>query len=217
MIYIYIILLISSVFCDKYPEKYYTSMDKALENLNLAETEDDYLKVSNYFYRISNAVKTDWLSSYYYALCNARISRFQDDNDIKEIYLDKALDIINPYDLIDTVKLDSIAYSEINALKALIYAAKISSMSSAMKYVPLSGNSLKVALKFYSRNPRAYFLDGQGKYYMPSFVGGGVDIALPLLEKSLKYYDEFEAKPYWPNWGREDCQSLYNKALNEKE
>ena len=44
-----------------------------------AETEDDYLKVSNYFYRISNAVKTDWLSSYYYALCNARISRFQDN------------------------------------------------------------------------------------------------------------------------------------------
>ena len=217
MIYIFYILLISSVFCDKYPEKYYTSMDKALENLNLAETEDDYLKVSNYFYRISNAVKTDWLSSYYYALCNARISRFQDDNDIKEIYLDKALDTINPYELIDTVKLDSIAYSEINALKALIYAAKISSMSSAMKYGPLSGKSIEKSIKFNPGNPRPYFLNAQSKFYTPSAFGGGVDKALPLFEEALKYYDEFEASKYWPNWGEEDCRNLYNKALSEVE
>ncbi len=208
------ILIFSLFFCSEYPQQYYKSMDRALEMFETSETEADYLKVSNLFYRISNAVKTDWLSSYYYALCNARISRFQDDNDIKEIYLDKALDIINPYSIIDSTKLDSLAYSEINTLKALIYAAKISSMSSAMKYGPLSGSSLEAALKFYPKNPRAYFLDGQGKYYMPSFVGGGVDVALPLLEKSLKYYDGFEARKYWPNWGREDCQLLYDKALN---
>ena len=212
MIKIVYILIFSLLF--SYPDQYYKSMDKALDMFKSSKTEADYLKVSNLFYRISNAVKTDWLSSYYYALCNARISRFQDDNDIKEIYLDKALNIINPHSIIDSTDLDSLAYSEINTLKALIYAAKISSMSSAMKYGPLSGNSLEIALKFYPKNPRAYFLDGQGKYYMPSFVGGGVDIALPLLEKALKYYDEFEAIKYWPDWGREDCQLLYDKGLS---
>ena len=137
------------------------------------------------------------------------------DDDIKEIYLDKALEIIIPYDTTSIV--DSLAYSEINTLKAMIYAAKISSMSTAMKYGSLSGKSLEVAHKFYPKNPRTFYVDGQGKYYMPSFVGGGVDIALPLLEKSLNYYDEFEAKPYWPNWGKEDCKKLYDKALSEKE
>ena len=72
-------------------------------------------------------------------------------------------------------------------------------------------------LKFNKKNPRPYFLDGQSKYYTPAAFGGGLDIALPLLEKSLKYYDEFEAKPYWPDWGKEDCKFLYDKALNEKE
>ena len=214
---IFLTLLISFVFCNNYPDKYYTLMDKALEIFYSSEDQEDYLKASNYFYRISNAVKVDWISSYYYALCNARISRFQDDADIKEIYLDKALDIITFNDSVDSIILDSLAHSEINALKALIYGEKISSMSSAMKYGSLSENSLKKSLKFYPENPRAYFLDGQGKYYMPSFVGGGIDIALPLLEQSLKYYDEFEAKPYWPNWGKEDCQNLYEKALSEKE
>jgi len=208
------ILVSTFAICSDFSNRYYESMDKGIEMFKSSDSEESLLKTSNYFYRISQVVKTDWLSSYYYALCNARISRFQDDNEIKDIYLDKALDIINPHSIIDSIKLDSLAYSEINTLKALIYAAKISSMSSAMKYGPLSGSSLEIALKFYPNNPRAYFLDGQGKYYMPSFVGGGVDIALPLLEKALKYYNDFKAKKYWPNWGKEDCQLLYDKGLN---
>ena len=214
---IFIILFISSIFPNKYPDKYYTAMDKGLNLFNSAQNEEDYLKASNFFYRISNVVKTDWLSSYYYAFSNVMISFVKQDidDDIKEIYLDKALEIIIPYDTISIV--DSLAYSEINTLKAMIYAAKISSMSTAMKYGSLSAKSLEVAHKFYPKNPRTFYVDGQGKYYMPSFVGGGVDIALPLLEKSLIYYDEFEAKPYWPNWGKEDCKKLYDKALSEKE
>ena len=100
-------------------------MDKALDIFNSSETEQDYIKASNYFYRISQAVQTDWISSYYYALCNTRISLFQDDNDIKEIYLDKAFDIIAPFDTLIIGRIDSLAYSEINVLKASIYSAKI--------------------------------------------------------------------------------------------
>ena len=69
MIKIVYILIFSLLF--SYPDQYYKSMDKALDMFKSSKTEADYLKVSNLFYRISNAVKTDWLSSYYYALCNA--------------------------------------------------------------------------------------------------------------------------------------------------
>ena len=213
----YILILLSSVLISsEFPKQYYTSMDKALELFNSAQNEEDYLQASNFFYRISNAVKTDWLSSYYYALSNVMISFIKQDidDDIKEIYLDKALEIIIPYDTISIV--DSLAYSEINTLKAMVYGARISTMSSAMKYSPLLENSLNIALKFYSKNPRTYFVNGQSAYIKPSFVGGGANAALPLLEKSLNYYNEFEAKPYWPNWGKEDCKKLYDKALSEK-
>ena len=210
------ILLFSFVFLSEYSDKYYKSMDRALDLFNSSKTEQDYIKASNYFYRISQAVQTDWISSYYYALCNTRISIFQDDNDIKEIYLDKAFDIIAPFDSVAT---DSLAHSEIHTLKALIYVAKIfiNPMINGMKYGPMSGKSIEKAIRFYSTNPRPYFLDGQSKYYTPSAFGGGIDKAIPILEKSVEYYDKFEAKKYWPDWGREDCQILYTKALNEKE
>jgi len=210
------ILLFAFLLSSDYSDKYYKSMDRALDIFNSSETEQDYIKASNYFYRISQAVQTDWISSYYYALCNTRISIFQDDNDIKEIYLDKAFDIIAPFDSVAT---DSLAHSEIHTLKALIYIGKIfiNPMINGMKYGPMSGKSIEKAIKFYSKNPRPYFLDGQSKYYTPSAFGGGIDKAIPVLEKSIQYYDKFEAKKYWPDWGREDCQLLYDKALNEKE
>ena len=87
------ILLFAFLLSSDYSDKYYKSMDRALDIFNSSETEQDYIKASNYFYRISQAVQTDWISSYYYALCNTRISIFQDDNDIKEFYLDKAFDM----------------------------------------------------------------------------------------------------------------------------
>lgn len=216
---IYIILLISFIFSNNYSDKYYSSMDSALEIFNFSETEEDYLKASNYFFRISQVIKSDWISSYYYALCNTRISMFQDDIDIKEIYLDKAFEIIIPFENNDKNLLDSLVQSEIHALKAMIYVGKIfiNPMINGMKYGSLASKSIEKSIKLFSRNPRPYLLDGQSKYYTPAAFGGGVDKAIPLLEKSIQYYNEFQADEYWPDWGKEDCQDLYEKALSEKE
>ena len=216
---IYLILFLSFIFSSNYSDKYYNTMNSALTIFNAAETETEYLKASNYFFRVSQVMKSDWISSYYYALCNTKISMFQDDVDIKELYLDKAFEIIIPFENNDKDLLDSLVQSEIHALKAMIYVGKIfiNPMINGMKYGSLAGKSIQKSMKLFPANPRPYFLDGQSKYYTPSAFGGGVSVALPLLEQSLKYYDEFEAKPYWPNWGKEDCQNLYEKALSEKE
>ena len=211
------ILIFSFVFCSEYPSQYYKSMDRALEMFESSESEIDYLKASNLFYRISQVVKTDWLSSYYYAFSNTMISMEQDDPDIKAEYLDKALSIIEPYDSLGFNNIDSLALSEIYTLKGMIYIGKIfiNPMVNGMKYGPLSGKSVQKAIKYYPNNPRPYFLDGQSKFYTPSSLGGGVDKSLPLLEKSLQYYKEFQARDYWPDWGEDDCQSLYDKALDD--
>ena len=213
------ILLISFFICSEYSEKYYDAMDKALELFESGESEDDFLKASNQFYRISQVVKTDWLSSYYYAFCNTKISMLQEDSDIKELYLDKAFAILTPFDNLESQLVDSLALSEINTLKAMIYIGKIfiNPMVNGMKYGPLSGRSIERAKSLYPENPRPYYLDGQSKFYTPSAFGGGSDVARPELEKSIKYYEIFIAKKYWPNWGKEDCQYLYNKVLNDVE
>ena len=214
--YIYI-LFFCIVICTEYSEKYYSAMDTALELFNSSKTENDYLKVTNQFYRISQVVKTDWLSSYYYAYCNTEISMLQDDPDIKELYLDKAFDILVPFDTLKFQEIDSLALSEIHTLRAMIYVGKIfiNPMINGMKYGPLSGKSIENAKMLYPLNPRPYFLDAQSKFYTPSAFGGGLDKALPLIKEALDHYNNFEAEKYWPDWGKEDCQFLYNKAFND--
>ena len=211
------ILVSTFAICSDFSNRYYESMDKGIEMFKSSDSEESLLKTSNYFYRISQVVKTDWLSSYYYALCNTKLSMYQDDSDIKEEYLDKAFEILTSFDSLGKNNIDSLEISEIYTLKAMIYVGKIfiNPMVNGMKYGPLSGQSIAKAIAFNSKNPRPYYLDGQSKFYTPSAFGGGVDKALPLLKESLDYYKNFEAQKYWPNWGMEDCENLYNKAINE--
>ena len=92
------ILLFSLNFASELSDRYYNAMDKGIKMFESCKTEEDFLKTSNYFYRISQVSKNDWLSSYYYAYCNTSLSMMQDDTDIKELYLNKAYDIIAPFD-----------------------------------------------------------------------------------------------------------------------
>ena len=216
---LFLILFLSVLLANEYPVKYYQSMDQALQMFKESENEEQFLKTSNYFYRISQVIKTDWLSSYYYAFSNAKISMLQEDSDIKEQYIDKAFEILAPFDTLDVYSVDSLALSEIYSLKAMLYVAKIfiNPMINGMKYGPLAGKSINKARAFYDDNPRPYFLDGQSKFYTPSAFGGGVDKALPLFNQALDRYKNFEAKKYWPDWGQEDCQILYDKAINDQQ
>jgi hypothetical protein len=218
MIIIINILLFSILFASDYTERYYKSMDRGLEMFESSETEEDFLKTSNLFYRISQVMKNDWLSSYYYAYSNTSLSMMQDDPDIKEEYLDKAFEILVPFDTLQVDNIDSLALSEIQTLKSLIYIGKIfiNPMINGMKYGSLAEKSINKAITYNPGNPRPYYLNGQSKFYTPSAFGGGIDKALPLLEKSLKKYKIFEAQKYWPNWGQEKCQELYEKAIVDK-
>ena len=212
------IVLFSFIFSSEYAERYYSAMDKGIKMFESSETEGEFLETSNYFYRISQVVKDDWLSSYYYAYSNTSLSMMQDDPDIKELYLDKAFDIISPFDTLQISNIDSIAMSEIHTLKAMIYVGKIfiNPMVNGMKYGSLAEKNINKAIAYCPSNPRPYYLSGQSKFYTPSAFGGGIDKALPLLKKSLNNYEIFKQKKYWPNWGQEKCQLLYEKALADE-
>ena len=212
------IVLFSFIFSSEYAERYYSAMDKGIKMFESSETEGEFLETSNYFYRISQVVKDDWLSSYYYAYSNTSLSMMQDDPDIKELYLDKAFDIIAPFDTLKISNIDSVAMSEIHTLKAMIYVGKIfiNPMVNGMKYGSLAEKNINKAISYCPSNPRPYYLSGQSKFYTPSAFGGGIDKALPLLKKSLNNYEIFKEKKYWPNWGQEKCQLLYEKALADE-
>ena len=51
----------------------------------------------------------------------------------------------------------------------------------------------------------------------PIAFGGGTDKAMPLLKKSIDYYEQFSAKKFWPDWGYEEAQKIYKQGLNKLE
>ena len=67
-------------------------------------------------------------------------------------------------------------------------------------------------------NPRIYYLEGKSTMFKPAFLGGGFEVALPILEKSLQYYGEF-VLPFdiYPHWGEEETLSLYQECKDKIE
>ena len=78
------ILIILLTFSYANSDKYNRGMSKAIDLFKTAESSEDFLKASNFFYRISQAVDDNWLPGYYYALCNFQISLKEKDSFIKE-------------------------------------------------------------------------------------------------------------------------------------
>ena len=92
--------------------RYESAMQRGLNMFNSAESREDYIKSSNYFYRIYQAEKNSWLPSYYYSFANIEISFFEKESFIKDEYLDKSMDIISVFDSVSIEQFDSLSISE---------------------------------------------------------------------------------------------------------
>ena len=200
-------------------DRYESAMQRGIDIFNSAESREDYIKSSNFFYRIYQAKKNSWLPGYYYSFANTKISFFEKESFIKDEYLDKAFEIISVFDSVGIEQLDSLSISEIYTLKGMIYSAKImiDPMTRGKEFGLLSGEMIQNAINFYSGNPRPYLISGQMKFYTPAAFGGGIDKAMPLLKKSIDYYEQFSAKKFWPDWGYEEAQKKYRQGLNKLE
>ena len=213
---IFFLLIITVSFSES---RYESAMQRGIDMFNSAESREDYIKSSNFFYRIYQAKKNSWLPGYYYSFANIKISFFEKESFIKDEYLDKAFEIISIFDSVAIEQFDSLSISEIYTLKGMIYSAKImiDPMTRGKTFGPLAGKMIQNAINFHSGNPRPYLISGQMKFYTPAAFGGGIDKAMPLLKKSINYYEQFSAKKFWPDWGYEEAQKKYKQGLNKLE
>ena len=75
----------------------------------------------------------------------------------------------------------------------------------------------EIAQKLNSENPRAYLWHGVNLYNTPAFMGGGIDKARVLLEKSIEKFDKYQPQsPIHPNWGRPYAEKILSKCNNNK-
>jgi tetratricopeptide (TPR) repeat protein len=130
----------------------------------------------------------------------------------KDALLDKAQASIDAAYLINPMD------PEIQLVMALICYGRmeINPMFRATTYFPLANTALEKAKELNPKNPRIYYLEGKSTMHKPDFMGGGVEAALPILEKSLEYYAEF-VLPFdlYPHWGEESTLVLYQECKDK--
>ncbi len=168
-----------------------------------------YQNLANTCERILVLKKKEWLPLYYCAYAYTHMAYMTKDEEKKDALLDKAQTCT------DTAILINPGESEIQLLVALICYGRmeINPMFRAATYFPRSNDALEKAKTLNPENPRIYYLEGKSTLYKPEFLGGGVEAALPILEKSMQNYGEFEA-PFdiYPHWGEKSTITLYEEC-----
>ncbi len=189
-------------------DRYTTAMKSAIELMDQASDPAEFVESANQFERIATAEKSRWMP-YYYASYSLVIMSFEEsDGGKKDQVLDRAQELL---DL--AMKLEP-EESELHVLQAFLYPSRImvDPMGRGMTYIEKMFTELETAKSLNSENPRIYYLDGVNKVNLPSSMGGGADVAKPILEEALTRFEAFEnSDPLWPNWGEEGARTELEK------
>lgn len=195
-----------------------TSYYAVLRNsLVLADQEysiSTYQNLANTCERIITMRENEWLPVYYRAYAYVHIGYMTKDEEEKDRFFDMAQASIETAFTLNPME------SEIQLVQALICYGRmeINPMFRGAIYFPKANDALEKAKALNSKNPRIYYLEGKSTIYKPAFMGGGVEAALPILEKALQFYTEF-VPPFdiYPHWGEESTLTLYQNCKDEIE
>lgn len=192
----------------------YTSlMQKGISMIKEASSIQQSIDAANFFERVAEANKSEWLPLYYAAYASLAAGFQQTQNDKKDEWYTKGLGFIEKA---KAIKEDE---SELYALEGYLKLMYIS--NEPMKRAPLqTGGAIKLLEKAKAlnpANPRPWFIHGQNTFYTPEFFGGGPDNAKPLLEKAKGLYENFKkVNDLMPEWGGERCEMLLQKCNEVK-
>ena len=188
--------------------KYQEAMLSAIASLEQAAGPDDYLACASRFERIARAEKSLWLPYYYASYALVVMSFDEADGDRKDILLDRA------QELLDAALELAPDESELHVLQAFLYPSRIlvDPMNRGMQYMELIYSSLARAKALNPANPRIYFLEGVNKANLPPSMGGGPEVARPILQEALAKFEAFQNDdPLWPGWGEEAARTELDK------
>lgn len=187
------------------------SLASYLPTYHAADNAEHWLTQVERFAELRRTHEDAWLPMYYeglarfkasYGLHNAGYGNQRDAQlDTAQALVDKALRIGG-----DT--------TELYVLQGLVYQGRIwkNPMMYGGKYSNKSIHTLKMAMARDADNPRAPHMIGQLQYHLPTFMGGGAEVAMPMLERAEALYAGFEpAGPCTPNWGGQDLEGLLYK------
>jgi len=184
------------------------SLEAYLPTYHDADNAEHWLTQTERFADLRRTYEDAWLPLYYeglarfyasYELHNAGYGEQRDAQlDTAQALVQKAMEIGG-----DT--------TELHVLQGLVYQGRIwkNPMMYGSSYSSKSIHILKKAMARDPQNPRAPHMIGQLQYHLPTFLGGGVEAAMPMLERAEALYATFEpASPYAPDWGIDSLEEL---------
>ena len=188
--------------------RYTTAMLTAIEKMEQAYYPADLTESANQFERIATAEKSRWMPYYYASYCLISMSFDEKDGNKKDQILDRAQELLDK-----AMELEA-EQSELYTLQAFLYPSRImvDPMGRGMELIGKMLASLETAKELNPDNPRAYFLEGVNKLNLPPSLGGGADVAKPILEEALIKFEAFANEdPLWPGWGEEATRAELEK------
>jgi len=203
-----IALVLWSITLSGQDKPYVSTMLSTIESLDKATATEEYLKCASQFERVATAEKTRWLPYYYGAYSLIILSFNESDGGEKDLILDRAQEMLDR-----ALELEP-GESELHALQAFLYPSRIlvDPMSRGMSYFEKIFAELEHAKALNPDNPRPWFLEGVNKLNLPPAMGGGAEVARPILEEADAKFKSFKNEdPLWPNWGAEATKTELEK------
>jgi tetratricopeptide (TPR) repeat protein len=198
-----IVFGLSLNFCNTYADDFTEAMLNAKKNLKAAAdnfNKEELIKVRGEFERIKQLKKDIWLVDYYIAYTDYNIAltemESEDKDEIKK-YTKSGLDVINKsIELKDDFSDAYVLKVSLNFNRWQYEPGKMNDIISEVKEANI------LAEKYDAGNPRYYLVNGISKYWTPTQFGGGVEEALPDLNRSNELFEtRIEPSELYPDWG----------------
>jgi len=189
-------------------DRYTAAMKSAIEIMDQASDPSEFVESANRFERIATAEKSRWLPFYYASYSLVVMSFDETDGGQKDLILDRAQELLDQAFELEAEE------SELHILQAFLYPSRITvdPMGRGMLYFEKMFASLETARSLNPENPRIYFLEGVSKLNLPPSMGGGPEVAKPILEEALSKFLSFTNEdPLWPVWGEEATRAELEK------
>lgn len=184
--------------------KFQAAMEKGIAEVYQAKTPEAYQNSINYFERIGNAEKDQWLPHYYaaYALVmKAWAGTPPEQHDALMMKADEFL-----------AKADALApgNSDISVLKSMTMVVRMGNdQSKSMILGPQATQMAQKAIEQDAANPRAYLQMAQMLYYTPEPFGGGKTPGMKYLDKAIETFASSKpASSLHPAWGEAYAKDL---------
>ena len=188
-------------------DAYTQAMQSTLEQLESAESYEDYQVVANKFQRIANAEQDEWLPYYYAGLTQVYMS-FQNglDSDQRDEILEQARDLASKADELSPENV------EILILEGYINMAKLSVNPAirGMLLTPKVNAQFGKAMEMDPENPRATAMLARMKFGTAQFFNSSTEESCALAQRSLTLYEQEETSDRGinPTWGKGIAEGL---------